>query len=82
MFEPECIVQLYQQGYCTAAISVRLNVPSGTVRRVVARAAARKALEDLRPDNVRRAERVKAESKRAKALQLMAEADADLRAGS
>lgn len=82
MFEPERIVQLHRQGYCTAAISVRLNVPSDTVRRVVANAAARKALEDLRPDNVRRAERAKAETKRNRALQLMAEAEADLSAGS
>lgn len=82
MFEQQRIVQLHQQGYCTAAISVRLQVSTETVRAVVAKAAARQALDDLRPDNVRRAQLAKVETKRAEALQLLAEADADLRAGS
>lgn len=82
MFEQQRIVQLHRQGYCTAAISVRLKVSTETVRAVVAQAAARQALDDLKPDNVRRAQRAKVETKRAKALQLLAEADADLRAGS
>lgn len=81
MFEQERIVHLHRQGYCTAAISVRLKVSTEIVRNVVAKAAARQALDDLRPENVRRARSAKAESKRAQALQLIAEAEADLRAG-
>ncbi|OBF83356.1 hypothetical protein A5791_03415 [Mycobacterium sp. 852002-51163_SCH5372311] len=78
MFEKEKIVQLHNQGYCTGYISLRVGVPSNTVRAVVAKAAAIEALADLRPENVRRAQRAKAEDKRARALRLLEEADSVL----
>lgn len=74
MFERERIQQLHDQGYCTAYISLRLNVPSDTVRAVLAKAAAKVALRNLRPEAVRRDQRAKAEAKRDRALQLLAEA--------
>lgn len=78
MYENQRILQLHRQGYCTAAISVRLNVASATVRAIVAKEAAREALRSLQPDAVRQARRDKAEDKRTKALRLLAEADSVL----
>lgn len=71
-------MHLHRQGYCAAAISVRLKVPIEIVRNVVAKAAVWKALDDLRPENARRAQVAKVQSKRAKALALIAEAEAEL----
>ncbi|WP_155943100.1 hypothetical protein [Mycobacterium sp. 141] len=79
MFERERIVQLRNQGYCTAAITVRLDVPGDYVRQVVAKEAARQAVRNLRPEVARRIRREKAEDKRDKALQLLREADTVLR---
>lgn len=78
MFERERIAQLHNQGYCTAAISIRLDLSTKYVRAVVAKAAALQAIKDLRPEAVRRARIAKAESKRSTALQLLAEADSVL----
>lgn len=75
MFERERIAQLHNQGYCTAAICLRLDVSSETVRATVAKAEAKAALRSLRPDAVRAARLAKAENKRAEALRLLAEAD-------
>ncbi|MFP1155107.1 hypothetical protein ACK280_23940 [Mycobacterium sherrisii] len=79
MFEREKILQLHNQGYCTAFISIRLDVPSDYVRAVVAKAAARQAILDLKPEAVKRARRAAAESKQAKALRLLAEAESMLK---
>lgn len=78
MYENQRILQLHRQGYCAAAISVRLNVQSATVRAIVAKEEAREALRSLQPDAVRQARRDKAEDKRKRALRLLAEADAVL----
>lgn len=71
MFEQERIVQLHDQGYCTAAISIRLDLPSEYVRNVLATVASRRAVAS-------RKRRTTAESKRERALRLLAEADAVL----
>lgn len=78
MFEPEKIVHLHNQGYCTGYISLRLDVSSDYVRAVLAKAAARQALLDLRPEAVRRARRAKAQDKQARALRLLEEANSVL----
>lgn len=78
MFESQRIVQLHTMGYCTASISLRLNVPSDLVRAVVAKHTALAAIAAMKPEAVRAARRVNAENKRAKALQLLAEADSIL----
>lgn len=69
----------YNQGYCTGYISIRLGVPSDYVRAVVAKAAARQAILDLKPEAVKRARRAKAHDKQATALRLLEEANAELR---
>ncbi|BDB41545.1 MULTISPECIES: hypothetical protein [Mycobacterium] len=79
MFEKERIVHLHNRGYCTGYISLRLDVSSDLVRAVVAKHAALVAIAAMKPDAVRAARRAKAESKRAKALRLLAEADSVLR---
>lgn len=78
MFEPERIVHLHKMGYCTGYISLRLGVPSDLVRAVLAKHSALQALAAMKPEAVRAARRAKAESKRAKALRLLAEADSVL----
>lgn len=72
MYEKIRIVQLHDQGYCTAAISVQLDLPSGYVRKVLAQVASRLAVAAVKTP------RQRAEDKRAKALQLLAEADSVL----
>lgn len=71
MFEKEQIVQLHSQGWCTGYIAIRLGVPSDYVRKVVAQAASRQAV------NAATVRRQKAESKRAKALRLLEEVNAE-----
>lgn len=85
MFEKECIVQLHAQGYCTAAISVRLGLPSEYVRKVLTHVATRQAVRRARweasPEGRKAAavaRRAEAEKKRAEALRLIAEANAEL----
>lgn len=78
MYERERIMQLHNRGYCTASISARLNVPGDYVRAVVAKHAALQALAAMKPEALRAARRAKAENKRARALQLLAEADSVL----
>lgn len=78
MYEAQKVLQLHNQGYCTGYISIRLAVPSDYVRAVVAKAAARQAIADLKPEAVKRARRVKAQDKQARALRLLEEAKADL----
>lgn len=78
MFEREKMVQLHNQGYCTGYISIRLDLPSNYVRAVVAKAAARQAILDLKPEAVQRLRRTKAEDKQATALRLLEEAKAEL----
>ncbi|BCO67531.1 hypothetical protein [Mycobacterium intracellulare] len=78
MFEREKVLQLHNQGYCTAYISIRLGISGDYVRAVVAKAAARQAMLDLKPEAVRRARRAKAEDKHARALRLLEEADSVL----
>lgn len=79
MFEREKIVQLHNQGYCTGYINIRLGVPSDYVRAVVAKAAARQAIADLKPEAVKRLRRARAQDKQATALRLLEEARAELR---
>ena len=78
VFERERIVQLHTMGYCTRYISLRLGVSSDLVRAVVAKHAALAAIAAMKPEAVRAARRTNAENKRAKALQLLAEADSIL----
>lgn len=85
MFEKERIVQLRAQGYCTAAISVRLDLPTEYVRKVVAQVASRQAVRRARweasPEGRNAAiaaRRAEAKKKRAEALRLIAEANAEL----
>lgn len=85
MFEKERIAQLSAHGYCTAAISVRLGLPTEYVRKVLAQVASRQAVRRARweasPEGRKAAaaaKRAEAEAKRAEALRLLAEAHAEL----
>jgi hypothetical protein len=78
VFEKERILQLHNQGHCTASICVRLAVPIEYVRQVVGAAEAVKALRYAKwlatPDGRKAA----ALAKREEALQLLAEANGAL----
>ncbi|OBF88988.1 hypothetical protein A5791_17275 [Mycobacterium sp. 852002-51163_SCH5372311] len=78
MFERQKIVQLHNQGYCTAYISIRLGMPRDYVRAVLAKHAALAAIAAMKPEALRAARRTKAEDKRARALRLLEEADSVL----
>lgn len=78
MFEKERILQLHNQGHCTASICVRLAVPSAYVRQAVGYAEAVKAVQRARWLATPEGRAAVAQAKRDKALRLLAEATAEL----
>jgi hypothetical protein len=78
VFEKERILQLHNQGHCTASISIRLELPVEYVRQVVGAAEAVKALRYAKRLATPEARKAAALAKREQALQLLAEANAAL----
>jgi DNA-binding transcriptional MerR regulator len=78
VYETHRILQLRRQGFCIAAISLRLKVPVDSVRAVLLEQATRAALESRKPESVLRARRAAARDKLAKAERRLAEAQAVL----
>jgi hypothetical protein len=80
MYEVQRVLELHQQGHCTASIAVRLNVPSHFVREAVGKFEAKRAIRLAKwlatPEGQAavKARRVAAaKTKRAEALQMLAE---------
>ncbi|GAS86945.1 putative uncharacterized protein [Mycolicibacterium brisbanense] len=80
MYEIQRVLELHQQGHCSASIAVRLGVPTEYVREVVERYEAKLAIQHAKwlvtPEGqaaVKAQRMAAAKAKRAEALRMLAE---------